>query len=130
MPAQLSILYLHHQNTNQMFRRTKRCFLFYLVLQYSPLIFAQEKPQLTLNQTWSKALEFSREININNLEVHASKEEISESKRERFPEISLKGNYEYATNIPVNEKRLLNKTTKQEIIHMLYKMSTEYYINM
>lgn len=112
-----------------MFNRTKKYVFFYLLLQYTNVIIAQDKPNLTLNQTWSKAIEFSRKININNLEVNAAKEEIAESKHERFPEITLKGNYEYATNIPVYENGLFSKPAQHEVIHLLYKLSTDYYFN-
>lgn len=119
-----------------MFNHVKKYFLLYLLVQNSSFLLAQnptntiqKKPTLTLNQTWNKALEYSKEININNLEVEVSKEEIAESKHERFPEIVLKGNYEYATNIPVYEKGLFNKPTQHEVIHLLYKLGTDYYFN-
>jgi len=114
----------------------KKCFLLYLVMQNSSFLLAQNsadapqiKPTLTLGQTWSKALEYSKEININHLEVRVSKEEIAESRRERFPEIAVKGNYEYATNIPVYENGLFNKPTQHEVIHLLYKLGADYYLN-
>ncbi len=119
-----------------MFNHVKKYFLLYLLTQPSFFIWAQastdviqKKQVLSLNQTWNKALEFSKEININALEVEASKEEIAESKHERFPEIVLKGNYEYATNIPVYEKGLFSKPAQHEVIHLLYKLSTDYYLN-
>lgn len=119
-----------------MFNHIKKYFFFYLLVQHSLFIFAQapkviipKKQILTLNQTWNKALEYSKKIHINTLEVAASKEEIAESKHERFPEIAIKGNYEYATNIPVYEKGLFSKPTQHEVIHLLYKLSTDYYFN-
>lgn len=119
-----------------MFNHIKKYFFFYLLVPHSIFLWAQEpkatiqnKQILSLNQTWNKALVYSKEININKLEVAASKEEIAESKHERFPEIAIKGNYEYATNIPVYEKGIFSKPTQHEVIHLLYKLSTDYYFN-
>ena len=110
--------------------------IFFSFLFYSSFSFSQNLPQqtsletpLSIEELFAKAVENSREINLTTLEAKASKEEISESKRERFPEIALKGNYEYATNIPVYEDGLFHKPVQHEVIHLLYKVSTEYYFN-
>lgn len=119
-----------------MFKNIKKYAYFYLLVPHSLFLFAQNdseinqiKQNLSLNQTWNKALEYSKEISINALEVDASKEEISEMKRERFPEIALKGNYEYATNLNVYDNGLDHLPTQHEVIHYLYKVSTDYYFN-
>ena len=116
--------------------RSLRKSLFFSLLLFSIPIFSQNPIQnpgpelpLSMEQLFDKALQNSREIHLSSLEAKASKEEISESKRERFPEIALKGNYEYATNIPVYEDGLFSKPTQHEVIHLLYKVSTEYYFN-
>ena len=110
--------------------------IFFSFLFYSSFSFSQNLPQqtslempLSMEELFAKAVQNTLEINLTTLEAKARKEEISESKRERFPEIALKGNYEYATNIPVYEDGLFHKPTQHEVIHLLYKVSTEYYFN-
>lgn len=84
---------------------------------------------LSINEMWTNAVLYSKEIHLTNLETNIAKVEISESKIERLPEISLKGNYEYATNIPVYENGLFSRPTQHEVIHWLYKVSTDMYLN-
>lgn len=119
-----------------MFFKSKKHFLLYLFFYQSTLLFSQnvilkqeQGIPLSINETWSKAVESSKKINLSNLEASLSKEEIKESQYERFPEISLKGNYEYATNIPVYENGLFHGPTQHEVIHLLYKLSTDFYVN-
>lgn len=75
------------------------------------------------------AIKASKKVHLSTIEAQVSTEEIKESKYERFPEISLNGNYEYATNIPVYEDGLLKPPTQHEVIHLLYKISTDFYFN-
>jgi outer membrane protein TolC len=119
-----------------MFFKSKKHFLLYLFFYQSTLLFSQnvilkqeQRIPLSIDETWSKAVESSKKINLSSLEASLSKEEIKESQYERFPEISLKGNYEYATNIPVYENGLFHGPTQHEVIHLLYKLSTDFYVN-
>lgn len=89
----------------------------------------QNPTPLSLHQMWANAVDYSKKIHLDKLETNIAKEEISESTIERLPEISLKGNYEYATNIPVYENGLFSKPTQHEVIHWLYKVSTDMYLN-
>lgn len=107
------------------------------IIQQSLLLFSQnhrsdsptEVRPLSIDEAWSMAVVSSRKINLSHLESEVSKEEIKESSYERFPEISLNGNYEYATNIPVYEDGLLKPPVQHEVIHLLYKVSTDFYLN-
>jgi outer membrane protein TolC len=84
---------------------------------------------LSVSETWSRAIESSKKINLSVLEAIVSQEEIKESQYERFPEVSFKGNYEYATNIPVYENGLFHSPVQHEVIHLLYKLSADFYVN-
>lgn len=115
---------------------TSKKLICFLLTFNSTLLFSQntntpnQNPTpLSLQQMWAKTVEYSKKIHLNNLETNIAKEEITESKMERLPEISLKGNYEYATNIPVYENGLFSKPTQHEVIHLLYKVSTDMYLN-
>lgn len=120
-----------------MFCNIKKYLMLCLILQNATLLFSQnhssepsgEVLPLSIGQTWDMAMKSSKKINLSTLEADVSTEEIRESKYERFPEISLNGNYEYATNIPVYEDGLLKPPTQHEVIHLLYKVSTDFYFN-
>ena len=116
-----------------MIRFTFRNLLKILLIIFSSFLYSQNntnsKIPLNLNETWSKAIENSKKIQLSTLEYRINKEEVFESKLERLPEVEIKGNYEYATNIPVYEDGLFHKPTQHEVIHLLYKVSTGYYLN-
>ena len=115
---------------------TSKILIYFLFILNSTILFSQNnllqnqtpKP-LSIIEMWTNAVLYSKEIHLNSLETNIAKEEISESKIERLPEISLKGNYEYATNIPVYENGLFSAPTQHEVIHWLYKVSTDMYLN-
>ena len=104
-----------------------------LFITSTNLLFSQndvsQKTPLSLHDTWIKVIVNSKKIQLSTLEYKVSQEEIAERKMERLPEVDLKGNYEYATNIPVYEDGLFSKPTQHEVIHLLYKVSTGYYLN-
>lgn len=83
---------------------------------------------LSIDEIWTKAIDHSKRIELSRLEASISEEEINEKKIERFPEMDIKGNYEYATNIPVYENGLFSKPVQHEVIHLLYKVSAGYYL--
>lgn len=116
--------------------KTSKILIYFFFILNSTILFSQNnllqnqtpKP-LSIIEMWTNAVLYSKEIHLNSLETNIAKEEISESKIERLPEISLKGNYEYATNIPVYENGLFSAPTQHEVIHWLYKVSTDMYLN-
>src|SRR5690606_41197524 len=98
-----------------MFCNIKKHLVLCLILQQSVLLFSQnhrsdssgETLPHSISQTWDMAVQSRKKIDLSSLEADVSAEEIRESKYERFPEISLNGKYEYATNIHVNEDGML-----------------------
>jgi outer membrane protein TolC len=115
---------------------TSKILIFFLFILNSTILFSQNNliqnqtpTPLSINEMWTNAVQYSKKIHLNSLETNIAKEEILESKIERLPEISLKGNYEYATNIPVYENGLFSSPTQHEVIHWLYKVSTDMYLN-
>ncbi|MCT3808013.1 transporter [Elizabethkingia anophelis] len=84
---------------------------------------------LSLKQTWQKAEENSRYIQMSNMETDISAARVKDAKLERFPEVHLKGSVEKASNIPVYENGLFSKPTQHEVIHTLYRAGTDFYFN-
>lgn len=110
--------------------------LFLILFGLKPaIICAQKKSEtsgqikLTLAQVWQKANEYSKQIQISELGVRKSSEEIKNAEAERLPEIAVGGNYEKATNIPMYENGLFHKPTQHEVIHRLYKVGADTYFN-
>jgi len=85
--------------------------------------------RLTLKDAWQKAEENSRHIRIKNMEEEIANVELKDAKMERLPEIEVKGSAEKASNIPIYENGLFSKPSQHEIIHTLYKVGADFYLN-
>lgn len=113
-------------------KKTVLCVLLFL---NANSLFAQKDQEaetplpLTLSQVWEKADAFSKAIKIKNLGVQGSVQEVKDARAERLPELSVGGNYEKATNIPVYENGLFSAPTQHEVIHTLYKIGADGYLN-
>lgn len=103
-----------------------------LVLRTS-LLSAQQSARttlpLSLQQVWQKSDVYSKAIQMQKVKVQRSKEEIRDAVTERLPELSVGGNFEQATNIPVYEHGLFSTPTQHEVIHTLYKIGADGYLN-
>ncbi|HEY0174948.1 MAG TPA: TolC family protein, partial [Pedobacter sp.] len=113
-------------------KKTVLCVFLSLNLTFS---FAQKDQEtetplpLSLSQVWQKADAFSKAIKIKNLGVQGSVQEVKDARAERLPELSVSGNFEKATNIPVYENGLFSTPTQHEVIHTLYKIGADGYLN-
>jgi outer membrane protein len=113
-------------------KKTVLCVLLFL---NANSLFAQKDQEaetplpLTLSQVWEKADAFSKAIKIKNLGVQGSVQEVKDARAERLPELSVGGNYEKATNIPVYENGLFSAPTQHDVIHTLYKIGADGYLN-
>lgn len=113
----------------------KKGILYSLFSLKSFLIFSQPIDTFSMNtglplrmeEVWERAVEHSKKIELSRLEAEISQVEITESQYEKLPEISLKGNIEYATNLQVYENGLLEKPSQHEVIHMLYRLGADAY---
>jgi outer membrane protein len=99
------------------------------------MLSAQSKPEntpplpLSLTEVWQKSDVNSKVIQMQKVKVQRSKEAVKDAITERFPDLSVGGNYEKATNIPVYEHGLFSTPTQHEVIHTLYKIGADGYLN-
>lgn len=113
-------------------KKTVFCILFSL---NASLLFAQKDQekeiplQLSIVQVWQKADAFSKAVEVKRLGVQGLEEEVKDARAERLPELSVGGNYEKATNIPVYENGLFHTPSQHEVIHTLYKIGVDGYLN-
>lgn len=84
---------------------------------------------LSLLEVWQKADAFSKAIRIKRTGLEATHHKVKDAYAERLPELSVGGNIEKATNIPVYENGLFHKPIQHEVIHTLYKINAEGYFN-
>ena len=117
-----------------MLNYTKLAAIYGCLLGSATWSIAQENPgntplSLSLQQVWQKSDQYSKVIQMERLQVKRSKEAIRDAETERLPELSVGGNFEQATNIPIYEKGLLHKPTQHEVIHTLYKIGADGYLN-
>ncbi|HAY3561581.1 TPA: TolC family protein [Elizabethkingia meningoseptica] len=84
---------------------------------------------LSLKQAWQKAEENSRHIQMNQMETDISAIRVKDAKLERIPEVQVKGSVEKASNIPVYENGIFSRPSQHEVIHTLYKVGADFYLN-
>jgi outer membrane protein len=84
---------------------------------------------LRMDDVWQRALIYSKKIQLSAYETDISEVEIREAQFERLPEWNFKGNIEHASNMAMYEHGLLEKPTQHEIIHLLYRVGTDAYLN-
>lgn len=85
--------------------------------------------RLSLKDAWHRAEENSRHIKIITLSTDIAEAEVKDAKRERLPEIGVKGSIEKASNIPIYENGIFSKPTQHEVIHTLYRAGADFYLN-
>ncbi|MDR6922473.1 TolC family protein [Chryseobacterium sp. 2987] len=90
---------------------------------------ANDTVSLSLRDAWQRAEDNSRHIRIRNIETEIADAELKDAKRERLPEIEIKGSAEKASNIPIYENGLFSKPTQHEVIHTLYRAGADFYLN-
>ncbi|WP_153392059.1 TolC family protein [Chryseobacterium vaccae] len=90
---------------------------------------ANDTVRLSLRDAWQRAEDNSRHIRIRNIETEIADAELKDAKRERLPEIEIKGSAEKASNIPIYENGLFSKPTQHEVIHTLYRAGADFYLN-
>ncbi len=77
----------------------------------------------------AKAEENSRHIQMNQMETDISAIRVKDAKLERIPEVQVKGSVEKASNIPVYENGIFSRPSQHEVIHTLYKVGADFYLN-
>lgn len=84
---------------------------------------------LTIDQVWEKVEANDKMIQMQNLRLKQTVENIKDAKAERLPEIGLGAEYGQLTNLPIYDKGLLHTHSQTEIIHTSYKVGGETYFN-
>jgi outer membrane protein len=85
--------------------------------------------QLSLAQLWDKADAYNKQIQMQQLRVQRSEEEIKDAKAEKLPELSVGGEYARVTNMPLFENGLLKTPTQFPVLHNYYKVGGDAYLN-
>nr|WP_315030181.1 TolC family protein [uncultured Chryseobacterium sp.] len=85
--------------------------------------------RLSLKDAWQRAEENSRHIKIKTFSADIAEAEVKDAKRERLPEIGVKGSIEKASNIPIYENGIFSKPSQHEVIHTLYRAGADFYLN-
>jgi outer membrane protein TolC len=85
---------------------------------------------LSLSEVWQLVDVNSKAIQMQRLQVEKSEQEVRDAHAERLPEFKVAGNIEKATNIPMYEHGLFNEPTQHEVIHTLYRIGSDFYLNL
>lgn len=85
---------------------------------------------ITLSGVWQKAEEHSRLIEIRSKTAEVAEEEVKDARMERYPELGMMGTAEKASNIPIYENGLFSRPSQHEVIHTLYRVGADIYLNL
>jgi len=85
---------------------------------------------LTLAQVWEKAATFSKSVQMKQIGVESSVEQIKDAKNERLPEVTAEGEYARISNMPVYENGLFKTPEQFEVIHSTYTVGANAYLNL
>lgn len=91
---------------------------------------ANDTLKISLAEAWQKAEAHSRLLEIKRKESRIAGEEVKDARMERYPELGVKGTAEKASNIPIYENGLFSKPTQHEVIHTLYRLGADLYLNL
>lgn len=84
----------------------------------------------SLPEVWDRAAQNSRAVAMKTKQVAIKGESLKDAQAERFPEVDVAGNYEKATNIPIYDNGLFHTPSQHEVIHTLYKIGADFYLNL
>jgi outer membrane protein TolC len=85
--------------------------------------------KMSLIEVWEKAEENSRVVQMSEKTSEICHEEYQDARMERLPELGLQGSAEHASNIPIYVNGLFRTPVQHEVIHNLYKVSGDMYLN-
>jgi len=114
----------------------KKLILYVLLVLNSSFTYAQSiadtisPVKLSLYDIWQKVDENSKAIELRKFNVEIKNEEIRDAQIERLPELSVAGNLEKATNLPMYTNGLFNEPVQHEVIHTLYRVGGGTYFNL
>src|SRR3954452_2971148 len=107
-----------------------------LAISFSASAKAQEKGdstspavQLSLGEVWDKAEAYNKQIQMQQMSVDASKEEIKDAKAERLPDITATAEFARVTNMPLYEHGLFKAPTQFHVLHNYYRVGGDAYFN-
>ena len=85
--------------------------------------------QLSLGEVWNKAEAYNKQIQMQQMSVEASKEEIKDAKAERLPDITATAEFARVTNMPLYEHGLFKAPTQFPVLHNYYRVGGDAYFN-
>jgi outer membrane protein len=84
---------------------------------------------LTLNQVWERAASYNKAVQMKQLHLQSSVEQIKDAKTERLPDINIEGEYARISNMPVYENGIFKSPTQFEVLHSTYTVGADAYLN-
>ncbi|EHQ28691.1 outer membrane efflux protein [Mucilaginibacter paludis DSM 18603] len=84
---------------------------------------------LSLQQVWEKANQNNKNIQMQQLHVQSSQEDIKDAKAERLPEIDVAGEYARVSNLPIYQDGLFHTPSQYPVLHTYYRVGGDTYLN-
>jgi outer membrane protein TolC len=90
----------------------------------------EQPAKLNLSQVWEKVAQNNKTIQLENLGVAASTEEIMDAKADRLPEIGTEAEYGKVSNFGLFTNGILHKPELLPVEHTFYKVGGDAYLNL
>jgi outer membrane protein len=84
----------------------------------------------TITELWQKVTAKSKAVNIKQLELLESKEEVKNAKVSRLPDVNLDGEFAKLSNLPQFENGIFHGAAKYPISHTSYNLAASVYFNL
>jgi outer membrane protein len=117
-----------------MYYPKKLCFLLLLALTFH-LASAQKKDtvktvSLTIAQVWEQASVYNKTIQMQQLRVQSSVENIKDAKADRLPDVTAEAEYARVSNLPIYENGLFNAHSNFPVLHTFYRVGGDASFNL
>ncbi len=84
---------------------------------------------LTIHQIWQQAEQNSKAVQIQQIKLQSSEEEIKDARKERLPDINAAGQYARVSNMPQYEDGIFHTPTQYPLLHTYYTLGADAYLN-
>jgi outer membrane protein len=85
---------------------------------------------LTLNQVWEQASIYNKTLQMQELRVQTSQENIKDAKADRLPDLTAEAEYARVSNLPLYENGLFSTPSRFPVLHTFYRVGGDASFNL
>lgn len=85
---------------------------------------------LTIAQVWEQASAYNKTVQMQQLRVQSSQENVKDAKADRLPEVAVAGEFERVSNLPLYENGLFRTPAQYPVLHTYYRVGGDASFNL